>query len=240
MKTYKHLLDSLPPKTTVFAIGSFCPPTLKHQVLVQVVDKLAEQYKANHVIFVTKDTKSLLEDSRKLYHLNQLFPKTQFILSSALPNEIIKSLHETQRNLVYVTDSNLTQKKLVEQYNGKVFSINNLNLRANSADLQALASKGLFEEFKSGLPSNTRSIDARRLMNDLRESIGLQSIKPIINISTNVLREKYFNKEIFNIGDIVEYADQKLEIIKRGTNYVICKDDNGITTTKWLHEVSAT
>lgn len=241
MKSYRNLVESLPSRTTVFTINNFCPPTVEHQMLVQVVKKLAEQYKANHQIYVTEDSKVVLESDRKLHYLNQIFPSTKFVVTTQRAGEIIRSLCESTRKTVFVTSNILSsQKKLIEQYNGKVFQINDLNLDAKSTALQLFASKGLFEDFKAGLPSNTRSIDARRLMNDLRENMNLSVIKTPVNISVDTLRERYFNKEIFNVGDIVESADQKLEIIKRGTNYVICKDDSGITTTKWLHELTAT
>ena len=241
MKSYRNLVESLPSKTTVFAVDSFCPPTTGHQMLVQVVKKLAGQYKANHVIYVTENSKTMLEGGRKLHYLGQMFPDTRFVTSPQQTNEIVRSLCETTRKAIFVTSNALSsQKKLIEQHNGKVFQINDLNLDAKSTALQSLASKGLFEDFRSGLPSNTRSIDARRLMNDLRESMELPAIKTPVNISTDNLRERYFRKEIFNIGDIVESANQTLEIIKRGTNYVICKDSDGVTSTKWLHEVLAT
>jgi hypothetical protein len=76
-------------------------------------------------------------------------------------------------------------------------------------------------------------------MNDLRESMGLDIIKTSINLPKDNLREQYFNKQIFNVGDMVESAGQLLEITKRGTNYVICTNATGETSTKWLHEIKA-
>ena len=95
--------------------------------------------------------------------------------------------------------------------------------------------------FKRGLPNSVRDIDARRLMNDVREGLGLEAIKEQIKLSVDELREKYFRKEIYNVGDIVESIDgTRLEIIKRGTNHLLCKDDSGNIQNRWIHEVIQT
>ena len=52
------------------------------------------------------------------------------------------------------------------------------------------------------------------------------------------LREKYFNKEIFNVGDLVESNKVEFKIISRGTNYLFLEDIYGNKTKKWIQAVT--
>lgn len=235
MKTYKNFIDSLPSRVGVFTIANFSPPTSEHQFAIQVVKKLAEQKKADHAIFVIDEASELPID-RKMYYLNQFFPNTNFV-PTELPGKKIERFIESHRKLTYVdAQSSIKQKKLLEHANVEKFSLNNIH---SDSAVKKIISKGLVEDFMSKLPTNARKIDGRKLMNDLRESMGLDIIKTSINLPKDNLREQYFNKQIFNVGDMVESAGQLLEITKRGTNYVICTNATGQTSTKWLHEIKA-
>ena len=54
------------------------------------------------------------------------------------------------------------------------------------------------------------------------------------------LRENYFRKKIFNIGDMVESLNTGLvgEIIRRGTNYLISVTENNIMFKSWTHDLT--
>jgi hypothetical protein len=52
------------------------------------------------------------------------------------------------------------------------------------------------------------------------------------------LRERYFNKEIFNVGDLVESNQVEFKIISRGTNYLFLEDTYGNKTKKWIQDVT--
>lgn len=52
------------------------------------------------------------------------------------------------------------------------------------------------------------------------------------------LREQYFNKEIFNVGDQVESNQVVFTIISRGTNYLFLEDIYGNKTKKWIQDVT--
>ena len=102
---------------------------------------------------------------------------------------------------------------------------------------RTLATKGLYEDFKKNLPSSIREIDSRRLMNDIRLGSGLQPIKEKINLVKDELREQYFRGEIFNVGDIVESEGQQYEIVKRGSNHLLLKEESGKLVSKWIQNV---
>jgi hypothetical protein len=103
--------------------------------------------------------------------------------------------------------------------------------------VRSLAAKGLYEQFKKNLPTSIRELDSRRLMNDIRVGTGLEPIKEQINLVKDDLREQYFRGEIFNVGDIVENGGVEYEIVKRGSNHLLLKDDTGKLVSKWIQEV---
>ena len=54
------------------------------------------------------------------------------------------------------------------------------------------------------------------------------------------LRENYFRKKIFNVGDLVENMNTGLvgEIIRRGTNYLIWVTEQNHMFKSWTHDLS--
>lgn len=263
MKRYKQLVESLPSKTIVFAFGRFNPPTTGHELLVRFVKKLAQQSRADHIIYASRSQdakKNPLSVERKLHYLNLMFPGTNFKGANDQERtfiEAVKSLNKRYKNLIMVAGSDRVPEytKILEKYNGidfhfdsvKVVSAGERDPDADDASgmsaskMRALAAKGDFAQFKRGLPAAVREIDARRMMNDVREGMGLEVIKEQLKLTINELREKYFRKEIYNVGDIVESVNgEKLEIVKRGTNHLLCKDEQGNIQNKWIHEVVQT
>lgn len=263
MKTFKQLVEGLPAKTVVFAFGRFQPPTSGHELLVRFVKKLAQQSRADHVIYAsrTQDSKkNPLTVERKIHYLKLMFPGVNFKGANAQERtfmEAAKVLNQHYKHLIMVAGSDRVAEytKLLEKYNGSEFNFDSIKVvsageRDPDADdssgmsatkMRAAATKGDFATFKRGLPGSVRDIDARRLMNDVREGLGLEVIREQIKLSIDDLREKYFRKEIYNVGDIVESVDgQQLEIIKRGTNHLLCKDEQGNIQNRWIHEVVQT
>ena len=59
------------------------------------------------------------------------------------------------------------------------------------------------------------------------------------NTELDIIREKYFRGEIFNVGDLVESNNTYLEILSRGSNYLTVTDSDGKIERKWLVEVKA-
>lgn len=258
MKRYVTLLESLPAKTVVFAFGRFNPPTTGHELLIKLVKKLAQSQGADYYVYAsaTQDKKkNPLSITQKIHYLKLMFPGTNFAAAGGDQRtfmEVAKYLNKKYKNLVMVAGSDRVPEyqKLLEKYNGTEFHFDSVKVvsageRDPDADdasgmsaskMRAAASKGDFVTFKKGLPSSVREIDGKRLMNDIREGMGMDAIKEQIVLSTDVLREKYFRKEIFHIGDIVESAGKQFEIISRGSNYLTVVDSAGETSKKWIHE----
>lgn len=262
MKKYSQFLKELPSKTVVFAFGRFNPPTTGHELLVKAVKKLAATNKADHAIYASKTQdakKNPLTVEKKVHYLNLMFPNTHFVAANAQERtfiEAVKSLNKTYNKLIMVAGSDRVPEyeKILTKYNGKDFNYDSIQVisageRDPDADdatgmsaskMRSVAAKGDYVQFKQGLPSTMREIDGRRLMNDVRMGMGLESIKEQINLVKDDLREQYFRGEIFNIGDIVECNGQSYEIVKRGSNHLLLKEESGKLVSKWIQDVSTT
>lgn len=262
MKDYKQLIKELPSKSVVFAFGRFNPPTIGHELLVKAVKKLAQQRNADHVIYAsrTQDAKkNPLSVEKKVKYLKLMFKNTNFAAANDQERTFIeaaKALNKKYKNIVMVAGSDRIPefKRLLNNYNGKEFNFDTIEVvsageRDPDADdatgmsaskMRSIAVKGNYAEFKKGLPSTVRDIDGKRLMNDIRDGMGLEPIKEQIVLVKDELREKYFRGEIFNEGDIVESAGERFTIVKRGSNHLLLKEESGNLVSKWIQDVQPT
>jgi nicotinic acid mononucleotide adenylyltransferase len=261
MKKYSQFLKELPSKTVVFAFGRFNPPTTGHELLVKAVKKLAQQNNASHAIYASKSQdakKNPLTVDKKVHYLDLMFPGTNFVAANQNERTFIeaaKALNKKYKNIIMVAGSDRISEyqRILNTYNGKEFNFDTVQVisageRDPDADdasgmsaskMRSVASKGDYSQFKKGLPSTMREIDGRRLMNDVRHGMGLEPIKEQLNLVKDDLREQYFRGEIFNIGDIVECADVSYEIVKRGSNHLLLKEESGKLVSKWIQDVTA-
>ena len=69
------------------------------------------------------------------------------------------------------------------------------------------------------------------------EEVDLWMIAP--RLDQRGLRESYIAKQIFRIGDVIENLNTGLvgEIIRRGTNYLICVTEQQHMFKSWIHDV---
>ena len=241
MKDYRTLLKELPSNTVVCALGEFNPPTIGHELLVKTVKQLAEQKRSDHVIFTSPS--ELIQEEKKENFLNTMFPKTKFkSLGESFFATAIKQLNEKYKNVIIVAGADQFDefKKIKESANVQIISIGDKDPDADNASMQKFATKGLYEEFKKKLPSTIRDIDGKRLMNEMRSGMGLEPIKEQIVLVKDKLREKYFRGEIFNEGDIVESNGEMFQIVKRGSNHLLLKEESGKLVSKWIQDVKPT
>lgn len=234
MKTYKKFVASLPPKTIVFAECLFDPPTKADQKLIHFVIEYAKHIKANHTIFMGNhtNTKQILSDDQKMNYAKMLFPEGVF---DTRPRSIIYTMRQKHSNIIMIApDDNLVE--FVEANNVKTIVPEELSI-IDPLKLRKVARRGNLDEFKKSLPVNFRDIDARIVLNTIRESYGLEPLKTQLALKPDNLREQYFRGEIGKVGDIVESKGQRFEVVKRGTNNIIVKDESGNTINKWVRDL---
>lgn len=259
MKKYKQLIKELPSKKVVFAFGRFQPPTTGHELLVNAVKKVASAQKADHIIFASRseDKKSNpLPVDRKVYYLKRMFPKTNFVAANAEVRTFMEAatmLSKKYKNIIMIAGSDRVPeyKKLLDKYNGTVFHFDTVEVvsageRDPDADtasgmsgtkMREAAKKGDFALFKKGLPHTLTELDGKRLMNEIRVGMGMESIKEEIKFDIADIREQYYSGKIFNVGDKVTDGESVYEILDRGANYITVVNESGDTSKKWLDSV---
>lgn len=248
MKNYRQLLKELPSRKVVLAFGRFQPPTVGHELMVNAVKKIASTQQADHIIFAStnQDKKNnLLSANRKLYYLNRMFPKTNFALGdeSSL-TDVLGKLNKKYKNIVVLAPNDKLPQYQKMVNDSKISGITVITTGErdpdsdsapgmNSSKMREAARRGLFEVFKNGLPLSLTELDGKRLMNEVRQDMGLDSIKEHVTLERDELREKYFAGEIFNVGDIVESENILYKIVKRGSNHLLVQDEAGNLVGKW-------
>jgi hypothetical protein len=259
MKQFKQLIKELPSKKVVFAFGRFQPPIAGHELLVNAVKKIAANHSADHIIFAScaQDKKSNpLPVDRKVYYLKRMFPKTNFVAANEEIKTFIeaaKLLSKKYKDVIMIAGSDKVSqyKKLLEKYNGDIYKFNTIEVvsagdRDPDSDtasgmsctkMKEAAKKGDILSFRKGLPYALTELDSKRLMNEIRQGMGMDIVKEQVKFETNDVREKYFAEEIFNVGDVVESQGSVYQIIKRGSNHLLVEDENGNRFSKWPQDL---
>jgi nicotinic acid mononucleotide adenylyltransferase len=259
MKNYRQLVQELPSKTVVFVFGRFNPPTSGHELLFKMVKKIAMQNKADHVIYASRTQdkkKNPLPVDRKMHYLKMMFKGFNFVAANPQERSFIEAathLNKKYKNIIMVAGSDRVTEyeRILNRYNGQNFKFDTIQVVSagerdpdsdtasgmSASKMRQFAEKGNFMQFKRGLPNSVRDIDARLLMNELRQAMGLDAIKEEVKFSIDTLRDKYFKGEIYHIGDIVESNGAQYEIIDRGSNYVTVVNDEGKLSRKWIQDI---
>ena len=165
-------------------------------------------------------------------------------------------------NIVVGADRQAEFENLANKYNGDLYDFSNIRvISAGVRDSDAEGVEGMsaskmrkavadddFAAFKKGMPKSSKGDDAEAVFNAVRggmkikkkaqkESYNLWEIAP--KYDKQSLREQYVSGKLFRIGDIVESLNTGLvgEIIRRGTNHLICvtKEDNMFKS--WIRDV---
>ena len=238
MKDYKQFIKQLPSSTIVCALGEFNPPTTTHELLIKTVQVVAEQKKADHIVFTAPS--NTLQEDKKHNFLKLMFPKSNFIsIGESFFSTVVKKLNEKYKHVIVIAGADqFDEFKNLKESNIQIISIGQKDPDADAAKMKQCATKGIYEDFKKLLPSTIREIDGKRLMNEMRIGMELEPIKEKIVLVKDDLREQYFRGEIFNVGQIVESDGVQYEIVKRGSNHLLLKNESGELVSKWITAVN--
>ena len=251
----------------VLVFGRFNPPTIGHQKLLQSAQREAKRTNGDLKIYPsrTQDAKkNPLDPGTKINFMKQMFPDyEESIIDDAGTKTIFDALtsayNEKYKNATIVVGQDRLSEfqGLAQKYNGSdLYNFENIvvvsgGARDPDADdvtgmsaskMRAYATDGDFQSFVKGLPPALKAMQKRELFNNVRKSMNVKEsylweIAPKLDPDT--LREEYRNGNILNIGDMVENINTGLhgEVIRRGTNYVICVCENGIMFKSWLKDL---
>jgi len=166
-------------------------------------------------------------------------------------------------NIVVGSDRQAEFENLAQKYNGDLYEFDLIRvISAGVRDADAEGVEGMsaskmrkavmdddFKSFRRGTPKALDDGEAQTLFDAVRqgmnvkkskvkkESYSLWQIAPKFDQKT--LREQYVMNKIFNIGDVVENLNTGLvgEIIRRGTNYLICVTEDNRMFKSWIRDV---
>jgi hypothetical protein len=163
-------------------------------------------------------------------------------------------------NIVVGSDRQSEFENLAQKYNGDLYEFDLIRvISAGVRDADAEGVEGMsaskmrkavieddFDSFRRGTPKTLDDGDAKALFDAVRQGMGAKKKKKVAEMweiapkyDVETLRENYIRGKIFRIGDIVENLNTGLvgEIIRRGTNYLICVTEDEYMFKSWIRDV---
>ena len=153
--------------------------------------------------------------------------------------------------------------RLANQYNGQIYAFDEINVvPAGNRDPDAEGAAGMsasklrkaavndnYQQFKTGVPKRMKEKDAQAMFFAVqRVMLGEKTPKEKVTevweyapkLDYEQLREQYYQKNIFKVGDVVENLNTGLvgEVTRRGTNYLICVTEDGIMFKSWIKDLT--
>jgi phosphopantetheine adenylyltransferase len=166
-------------------------------------------------------------------------------------------------NIVVGSDRQSEFENLAQKYNNDLYQFDLIRVvSAGVRDADAEGVEGMsaskmrkavmdddFQSFRRGTPKTLDDGDTQNLFNAVRQGMGakksklkkesynLWEIAPKFDQRT--LRENYIAGKIFRIGDKVQNLNTGLigEVMRRGTNYLICVTEDGNMFKSWIKDV---
>jgi len=164
-------------------------------------------------------------------------------------------------NIVVGSDRQAEFENLAQKYNGELYDFDLIRvISAGVRDADAEGVEGMsaskmrkavvdddFDSFRRGTPKELDDGDTTALFNAVRQGMGAKKKKKEVaeiweiapKCDPRGLRDQYVSENIFKIGDIVENLNTGLigEIIRRGTNHLICLTKENYMFKSWIHDV---
>ena len=165
-------------------------------------------------------------------------------------------------NIIVGADRQAEFENLAQKYNGDLYNFDLIRvISAGVRDSDAEGVEGMsaskmrkavsdddFDAFRRGTPKGLKDADAQAVFDAVRtgmkgkkkkvkESYDLWEIAP--SLDKKGLRENYVQGLIYKIGDLVENLNTGLigEIIRRGTNHLICVTKENYMFKSWVKDV---
>ena len=189
--------------TIVFTFGRFNPPTIGHEILINKVKSVAEQYGADYIIFASQSQdkkKNPLTFIEKVFFMEKMFPGTNFNkdLSLKTPFQALEALGQKYDRAVLVVGSDRVPEfksrmaPYVEEFGYKDLIVVSAGERDPDADgaegmsaskARELAMSGDVDQFKTAIPSDDKL--ATMMYNKVRAGLGVVEKQPAMAESLN-------------------------------------------------------
>ncbi len=166
-------------------------------------------------------------------------------------------------NIVVGSDRQAEFENLAQKYNGDLYTFDQIRvISAGVRDADAEGVEGMsaskmrkavmdddFNSFRRGTPKTLDDGDTQSLFNAVRQGMGVKKVKVkkesyslweiAPKFDQRTLRENYIAGRIFRMGDKVQNLNTGLvgEVMRRGTNYLICVTEDGDMFKSWIKDV---
>jgi len=253
--------------TLTTAFGRFNPPTAGHEKLLQAAKKAATDGDLKIYPSRTQDPKkNPLDPDMKISFMKKMFPDySDNIVNDDQMKSIFDVLVNANGdyknvNIIVGSDRQAEFENLANKYNGELYEFENIRvISAGMRDADAAGVEGMsaskmrkavvdgdFDTFRQGTPKELKDNDTQSLFNAVQSSMKVKAKKKVAEMweiapkqDPKGLRENYYAGNVFNIGDIVENLNTGLigEIVRRGTNYLICVTKENYMFKSWIRDV---
>jgi hypothetical protein len=211
--------------------------------------------------------KNPLDPDMKVSYMKKMFPDfEENIINDSNMKSIFDVLINANEegyknvNIVVGSDRQAEFENLANKYNGNLYNFDLIDvISAGVRDSDAPGVEGMsaskmrkavvdddFKTFRRGTPKILSDADTRALFNSVRQGMNVKKKREVVELwkiapkyDQKTLRENYVKGNIFKIGEIVESLNTGLvgEIIRRGTNYLICLTKEEYVFKPWIKDV---
>jgi cytidyltransferase-like protein len=251
----------------VVVFGRFNPPTIGHQKLLDRAAKEANKKGYELRIYPSRSNdpkKNPLTPQMKISYMRQMFPDyAENIVddkgAKTIFNVLTGANEEGHTNMTIMVGADRLGEfqGLSHKYNGELYNYDKLEVVSagdrdpdsddvtgmSASKLRLAAAEGDFVKFAKGVPDTLGNMEKIELFNVLRRSMGVTEETELWEVAPKLdeegMRDAYLVDRIYEVGSIVENMNTGLtgEVIRRGTNYVICVTEDQIMFKSWLKDL---
>lgn len=259
--------DNVEGSGVVVVVGRFNPPSKTHEALLKSGFNQAKRKGYEFRIYPSRiqdGQLNPLNPQTKIQFMGIMFPDYQeYIIDSDEMKtifDILGSLYDDgYKNVdVVVGQDRLGEfQNLIHKAEGTQYQFDNIEVVSSgvkdpdsevespgsSSMMRAAAAIGDFERFSAGIPEKIDRQYKVELFKTLSKALKVteetELWKLVPELDYENLRWNYKHNNLYEIGSLVENMNTGLvgEIIRRGTNYLICVTEDGIMFKSWLTEV---
>jgi hypothetical protein len=251
----------------VVVFGRFNPPTIGHEKLLKRAAKEAEKRGYELRIYPSRSQdakKNPLTPQMKISYMRQMFPDYADSIvddkgAKTIFNVLTGANEEGHSNMIIMVGQDRLGEfqGLSHKYNGELYNYDQLEVVSagdrdpdsddvtgmSASKLRLAAAEGDFVKFAKGVPDTLGNMEKKELFNVLRRSMNISENTEVWEIAPKLdeegMRDAYLVDHIYEVGNIVENMNTGLrgEVIRRGTNYVICVTEDGVMFKSWLKDL---
>jgi len=251
----------------VVVFGRFNPPTIGHEKLLKRAAKEAEKRGYELRIYPSRSQdakKNPLTPQMKISYMRQMFPDYADSIvddkgAKTIFNVLTGANEEGHNNMIIMVGQDRLGEfqGLSHKYNGELYNYDQLEVVSagdrdpdsddvsgmSASKLRLAAAEGDFVKFAKGVPNTLGNMEKKELFNVLRRSMNIEEGTEVWKIAPKLdeegLRNAYLENYVYEVGNIVENMNTGFrgEVIRRGTNYVICVTEDGLMFKSWLRDL---